>query len=196
MRTVKAIRFAKTGYIAMSIALLLLGTLVLIFPGITLRAFNIILGIVVIVFGGIKIVGYFSKDLYRLAFQHDMAAGILLIALGIFALVQPNAAINIFCIAFGIIILADGLLKIQISMDARQFGVEKWWLVLVLAILSAVAGCLLIFRPSDASRAIMILSGIALLIEGGMNLGVALCTVKIIGNLHPDVVEAEGWNVS
>ena len=36
-----------------------------------------------LLFGFIKMIGYFSKDLYRLAFQFDLASGILLMALPI-----------------------------------------------------------------------------------------------------------------
>ena len=193
MRSTKPMRVAKTGYIAAAAAFFVLGGLLLLLPDFSLSVFNTVFGIVLIAFGGVKLVGYFSKDLYRLAFQHDMAAGILLIALGILALVRPDATVSFFCIVFGIVIMADGLLKIQIALDAKQFGIRTWWLIFSLAILAAAAGCLLIFRPLSAARAIMILAGVALLVEGGLTLGVALCTVRIIRHQLPDDPDDLKW---
>ncbi|MFQ9732082.1 MAG: hypothetical protein ACLT8X_11075 [Mediterraneibacter faecis] len=41
-------------------------------------------------YGIIKMIGYFSKDLYCLAFQYDLACGIFLIILGVVALSIRN----------------------------------------------------------------------------------------------------------
>lgn len=40
-------------------------------------------GIALIAYGIIKVIGYFSNDLYCLAFQCDLACGLFLIVLGI-----------------------------------------------------------------------------------------------------------------
>ena len=40
---------------------------------------------------------------------------------------------------------ADALLKIQISIDSKAFGIQKWWLILAVAILTGAAGFLLVF---------------------------------------------------
>ena len=92
---------------------------------------------------------------------------------------------------FGIPVLADGLFKIQISLDARRFGIEKWWLVLVLAVLTCVIGLLLVVRPSEAARALMVLMGISLLLDGILNMCVAWLCVKIVRNQRPDAIDDE-----
>ena len=144
-----------------------------------------------IVFGAIKLVGYFSRDLFRLAFQYDLAFGILLIALGIVTLARPGGAMSFLCIVFGIPVLADGLFKIQISLDAKRFGIEKWWVVLLLAALTCVIGLLLVIRPSEAARALMVLMGISLLLDGILNMCVAWLCVKIVRNQRPDALDED-----
>ena len=52
----------------------------------------------------------------------------------------------------GIAILADGLFKIQIAMDARRFGIGTWWLILCLAVLTGFVGLLVVFRPAESAR--------------------------------------------
>lgn len=142
-------------------------------------------------FGLVKIIGYCSKDLYRLAFQFDLAFGILFVVLGFILIIRTDAMVNLICIVMGICVLADALLKIQISIDSRAFGIKKWWLILAMAILTGVAGFLLIFRPSESIQIIMILFGIVLITEGVLNLITILITVKIIRHQMPEVIDAE-----
>ena len=186
MRSVAPMRVAKIGYIAVSAALCFFGVLLIVKPEISLAAFGLFTGIVLIIFGIIKIVGYLSRDLYRLAFQYDLACGILVIALGIMVILEPNDVIDTICLAVGITFLMDGLLKIQISIDAKTFGIRQWWLILSVALLTVVIGVLLVFRTSGSVRALMVLLGISLLADGIMNLTTVLSTVKIIHHQYPD----------
>ena len=64
MRSVAPMRVAKIGYIAVSAALCFFGVLLIVKPEISLAAFGLFTGIVLIIFGIIKIVGYLSRDLY------------------------------------------------------------------------------------------------------------------------------------
>lgn len=186
MRSVAPMRVAKIGYIAVSAALCFFGVLLIVKPEISLAAFGLFTGIVLIIFGIIKIVGYLSRDLYRLAFQYDLACGILVIALGIMVILEPNDVIETICIAVGITFLMDGLLKIQISIDAKTFGIRQWWLILSVALLTVVIGVLLVSRTSGSVRTLMVLLGISLLADGIMNLTTVLSTVKIIHHQYPD----------
>ena len=191
MRSVAPMKVAKIGYIFISAALCFFGILLIVDPEISLAAFGIITGVCLIVFGVIKIVGYLSQDLYRLAFQYDLAFGILMIALGIMVILEPDNVIETICIAVGIAFFMDGLLKIQIAIDAKTFGISKWWLILSVAILAGVVGVLLIFRTSESARTLMIFLGISLLMDGIMNLITVLSTVKIIQNQYPDIITEE-----
>ena len=148
-----------------------------------------------ILFGAVKLVGYFSKDLFRLAFQYDLGFGLLLIALGALVLTRPGGVLDFIFIALGVAILADGLFKVQIAVDARRFGIPTWWLTLVLAIAAGAVGLALVFRPWDSARLLTILLGAALLAEGILNLCVALSTVKIVAHQRPDVFEATSFEV-
>ena len=90
MRSVAPMKTAKIGYIVLSVALCVLGIILIAFPGFSASLFGILCGVVLIMFGGVKLVGYFSKDLYRLAFQYDLVFGILMIALGVGMLTHPE----------------------------------------------------------------------------------------------------------
>lgn len=185
------IKAAKTGYIIISILLCVLGIVLIAVPDFSVTLLCVLGGGIMMLFGLVKIIGYCSKDLYRLAFQFDLAFGILFVVLGFILIIRTDAMVNLICIVMGICVLADALLKIQISIDSRAFGNKKWWLILAMAILTGVAGFLLIFRPSESIQIIMILFGIVLITEGVLNLITILITVKIIRHQMPEVIDAE-----
>ena len=186
---------AKAGYIVMSLVFCGAGALFIAKPELSAVIIGRALGTAMVVFGAIKLVGYFSKDLFRLAFQYDLGFGLLLIALGILVLTRPAGVLDFIFIALGITILADGFFKIQIAMDARRFGISTWWLTLALAIATGVVGLMLVFRPWDSMRMLTALLGAALLAEGVLNLCVALSTVKIVSHQRPDVIEVTSFVV-
>lgn len=182
---------AKIGYIVLSVALCVLGIILIAFPGFSASLFGILCGVVLIMFGGVKLVGYFSKDLYRLAFQYDLVFGILMIALGVGMLTHPEGLMHFVCVALGITILADGLTKIQISRESRSFGIGRWQVMLVLAILTGVCGLALVVCPGYGGRVLMALLGITLLLEGILNLITVIMAVKIIKDQKPDSYETD-----
>lgn len=112
MRSVKFMRAAKTSYIVLSALYCVFGVLLIAVPDFSMKLLGILVGCMMIGFGAVKLMGYFSRDLYRLAFQFDLAYGILLIVLGLIVLVRPVQLVSFFCLVLGICILADGLFKI------------------------------------------------------------------------------------
>ena len=64
-------------------------------------------------------------------------------------------------------------------------------LMLLLAALTCVIGLLLVIRPSEAARALMVLMGISLLLDGILNICVAWLCVKIVRNQRPDALDED-----
>ena len=195
MRSVTPMHIAKIGYIVLSVVFCIVGVLFVAWSDIGTQVLSLALGIAMIVFGGIKIVGYFSKDLFRLAVQFDLELGIISAVLGIIVLLNPFGTITFIFIAMGIAILADALFKIRIAIDAKRFGVGAWWMILSLAFLTTIAGVLLVFRPWESANILTVLLGISLLAEGVLNLCVAVSTVKIVKHQYPDVIDADYMDV-
>ncbi len=191
MRSVKPMKVAKISYIIISAPLCVFGVVMMAVPELSVTVVGTVLGIAMIVFGIVKLAAYFSKDLFRLAFQYDLAFGILLIAPRRSRVAQPDGAMSFFCIVLGICVLTDGLFKIQIAIDAKRFGITKWWIVMVMAILTVAMGIVLVLRPGESAAVIMLLAGIGIFVEGLLNICVSLCMVKIVKNQYPDVIEGD-----
>ena len=185
VNAMKQLKLAKNGYIIMSVLFMILGICLIIWPDCSMAVFCTAVGIMFIVYGAIKIIGYFSRDFYCLAFQFDLAFGVLLAAVGVVIIIRRNVVV--------ILILADALFKIQTSIDAKKFGLSLWWRILLMAILAGVLGLLLLVRPFEAAEVMMILVGVSLLFEGILNLCVAIYTVKIIKNQKQDIIDMDEY---
>ena len=191
MRSVTPMRIAKIGYIVMSVMFCIAGALFIALPDISITMIGISMGIAMIVFGIVKLVGYFSRDLFRLAFQFDLELGILLLVLGLIVLIRPDDLMSFICIVLGISILTDGLFKIQIALDSKRFGIKSWWVILALAVVAGTIGVFLIFRSAKSAQFLTVLLGVSILAEGILNLYTVISTVLIIKHQQPDVIEIE-----
>ena len=191
MRSVTPMRIAKIGYIVMSVMFCIAGALFIALPDISITMIGISMGIAMIVFGIAKLVGYFSRDLFRLAFQFDLELGILLLVLGLIVLIRPDDLMSFICIALGISILTDGLFKVQIALDSKRFGIKSWWVILALAVVAGTIGVFLIFRSAKSAQFLTVLLGVSILAEGILNLYTVISTVLIIKHQQPDVIEIE-----
>jgi len=184
----KTMKTAKWGYIITSVIFCITGLLIVACPGISVSLFCYILGALLAVSGIIKIIGYFSRDLYMLAFQFDLALGILLCILGLVMILYPEVVLHVIFFLIGITVLTDSLFKVQTAYDAKKFGLRQWWIILISALLTCIFGILIIIDPFGGAKLTMVIAGITLILEGFLNLCVAVYAVKIIKSKKPDIV--------
>lgn len=178
----KSLSWTKNLYIALTIVCIAGGALLLIWPRLGLNILCRISGIFMLVYGVAKISSYFTKDLFQLAFQFDFGLGIVALIMGIMMLFKTAKIVDIFSFCVGIFLFVDSALKIQTSLEAKRFGIEKWYLILILSIISGIVGVCLLFSPSRTAGVIVRLVGLGICLNGVMNLVVVLNTVRIIEN--------------
>lgn len=195
MRSAVPMKVAKYGYILVSIVFCLVGIRILLIPTPEMATIGLFFGIAMLAFGIIKLIGYFSRDLFRLAFQDDLQFGILLIILGLITLAKRENIASFLCVAYGISMVTDGLFRAKTALEAKRFGIHSWWLTMVLSILNGSIGVLVIAWPQTAITMAQALLGVSLILEGGLSLSVAVSMVKIIDHQKPDVIDAEYYEV-
>ena len=88
MHSAVPMRIAKIGHLVLAAFLLVLGVLLVADPSLQV-GWKYACGVFLILLGAVKITGFLSKDLYRLAFQYDSIYGVLLIGIGLIFLVRP-----------------------------------------------------------------------------------------------------------
>lgn len=189
----RLLQYIKASFAVTSIVYIAGGLCLLIWPGISMVTLCTALGIVSILQGVVRLAGYFSRDLYRLAFQFDLAVGILSIAVGLGLILHSRDVVSFLPTLTGAFILVDSILRLQTAVDAKLFGMQKWWVILVLSIAGGVLGMLLLLRPSAVGRVLARLIGASLMIYGGENLLVCSYTIKIPRHSHSEdgVIDVE-----
>ncbi len=140
---------------------------------------RIMLGILFSLTGGAKIFGFFSNDLYRLAFQYDFAIGIFCELLALLLVLSPAQNYDVLYLLLVVYVLFDALLKVQMSLDARQFGMKSWGLILGTALgLGATGAFAAAALQAELVRALFLV-GFALALDGLENCWITAYTVRI-----------------
>ena len=171
MDDLKQLKLVKNIYIVMSLLFCVLGIFLMARPKSSVKMLCVLMGIMLILYGAIKISGYFTRDAFCLAFQFDLAFGILLMAVGVILIARKNFAVDLIFSVFGILILADALFKIRLGVV---------WPVLLIRMVPGRIRVLVFIRPFEAAAMMMVLVGFSILLEGILNLWVGILTIKII----------------
>lgn len=179
-------KLAKAGYLVISAVFYIAGIAYMLMPDVTPLAICTISGIILIAYGVIKMIGYFSKDLYCLAFQYDLACGLFLIVFGVIALARSQQIIPHLSMGLGALILLDSLLSVQMSKDAKRFGLETWYVILAAAIAAGVCGGVVIISPFHTTLGQHMAAGCALLAQGFKSHCVVHYTVKTMKYHQPE----------
>lgn len=170
----------KRIYQILSLACAGLGLFFMLKPDVALVTMCRICGIFFLAYGLVRLFGYFSKDLFQLAFQFDFALGVFSLVIGVILLVRVDRIVELFPVCIGICILIDGVFKLQTALDARKFGIERWWIILIIAIAVAFTGFCLTILPRTTTEFLVRLLGFNLCLDGILNFWVVLKTVNIL----------------
>ena len=169
MSAIEKNKIARDGYVFISIIFYVTGLLHMLWLGAAPMAVCIVGGIILISYGIIKVIGYFSNDLYCLAFQYDMGCGQFQVVIGVIIL-GCNLRIQPYLMqGLGLLILLDSLMKVQTAREAMAFGLKSWILLLFLSILAGAFGVLIVIMPFQKLRIVHVITGCGLLAEGAMN---------------------------
>ena len=140
---------------------------------------RIMLGILFGLTGGAKLFGFFSNDLYRLAFQYDFAFGIYCELLTLLLVLSPSQNYDMLHLLLVAYALFDALLKTQMSLDARRFGMKSWGLILGTALALGVTGAFAAAALQTQLVRALFLVGFALALDGVENCWITAYTVRI-----------------
>ena len=170
----------KALYITISILSLLVGIALVIWPGASVITICYVVGSAAILVGAVRLAGYFSKDSYNLNFQFDFAMGLVFLILGTVLIFHPGDTVAV---------LHFSVFKLQTALDAKHFGLKKWWVMLLCALLCAGLGLVLVILPFRTAEILVRVTGAALAVNSGENILTAGYTVKSKKRVVPIMVE-------
>ena len=160
------IKGVKNEMIIMNVATVILGILMVIFPGAINGLICQGIGAVLCVWGIIRIIKYFMSRAEDVFGSFGLVQGGAMLGFGIFFLVNPNFFVNMIDIALAIILLVMAIIKVQYAFDFMKLNSTKWWIHLCGAVIMAVLGILALTKPFGAANVVMIMIGCGLIFSG------------------------------
>lgn len=164
-------REVKKSFCILSVAYLVIGMVLLLWPDISVHTFCFVFGIGMIIFGGAYLIIYFTKDKYMRVMQPDLVVGVVCTATGAYILMKMEYMLELIPFAMGIVALLGGIVKIQSSLDLRRLNAARWYIMLVWSLVLLVLGIILIANPFDEQQELVVmLIAVSLLLDGIGNL--------------------------
>jgi len=160
----------KWVYVLLSLFLIGLGVCLFLWPDIPSVTICCAVGGGAVLFGIIKIVFYFLRELEAMDEHYDFAIGAMCVIAGVILLIHPTAVLELIPQVLGVCMLVDCMFKLQIALDAKRLGNKGWWLALIVTLLCIVWGCLLIWQPFGLEQYSAILIAAGLIADGVQNL--------------------------
>ena len=124
----KFIRIAKTSYIIISIILCILGLVLMINPAFSQTILVIMCAILLIVFGMIKLFGYFSNEARKFGIREwylILIFAVLACICGITLMVKPSESGIVLTILLGANLLVEGILSLITVITSVKIFKEK-----------------------------------------------------------------------
>lgn len=156
----------KWNAVLISVLFLVLGVILIAWPGITAKMLCNTLAWILIVIGAVDVVTYFLRSMQKNIYRNDLVSGLLLILLGCFVLYKVELVISLVPFILGFFIVFSGIGKLQNAVDLKRMGYGNWWLVLLLAAISLAAGVVMIRNPFTTAELLFRLIGVSLAYSG------------------------------
>lgn len=135
----------KWANIAISLAYVAAGVLLILYPNMTASVVCSIVGVALIVFGVVDLTTYFLSDIHDILYRNEFAIGILAAVFGILILTKEDLLLDLVPILLGLIICTDGLEKMQKAVVSARIGYPRALQYTILGMISIILGVVIMF---------------------------------------------------
>jgi uncharacterized membrane protein HdeD (DUF308 family) len=157
--------------LAFGVLTLVVGVVALIWPGATLVVIAVLFGIQLVVAGIFQFVSAFGMDESTGTRVLFVLLGALSIFVGIYAVRHLNVTLGAIALLLGIYWIVSGFVQLFTSISNRELPHRGW--AITLAILSIVAGVIVVAYPGISLLTLTIVLGVWLVIYGIMEIVLA-----------------------
>ncbi len=156
----------KTNVMVSAFICMTLGIILVVWPGLSVKVVCMAIGVVLVINGISRLMNFiFGRD-GSVFSQMNLIMGIIITVIGGWILFQPGTIIAMIPILVGIIIVIHGINNLQQTVSLCQSRYDKWWVALLLALVTIGFGVLLIFNPFAAVDTLIRFIGIFLIYDG------------------------------
>lgn len=156
----------KTNIVISALLCVALGIVLVVWPDLSMKIVCIAVGAVLLIGGGVRLAVYFAVRDNSIYSQMNLIMSIVLAVVGIWILMKPDKVLAIIPIIVGIVIVLHGVNDLQQAVTLRKGQYDKWWVALILGLLTIGFGVLLVCRPIEALDTVIMLIGTFLIYDG------------------------------
>lgn len=171
----------KTGWTSLitSFVTAIIGIIIVFNPTVTMKLIAYALGIMFIIFGGVKLVNYFvNKGTYDF-YNYEFVFGIMAIVIGIITIVFSGTIGTIFRIIIGVWILYSGFLRLGLVGKLKSLGLNEWKYALIIAVAILICGVYVLAKAETIGIAI----GVAIIIYSIMDIVEGIIFLKNVDSI-------------
>lgn len=175
--------------IVLSIIAILLGIVMIAYPGMSMVALGVVAAAFLIVDGIVLIVLDIKASRMFIPFD-GMLQGILSLILGILLAVNPTGMAVYIGISVGIWIIISAFGGIRIAVELRH-TMAPWVLLIIMNIISIIIGVVVMVTPIIASQYITILMGVVLIVHAVVEIIDMIVVKKNIKEVDKLIIEKQ-----
>ena len=144
---------------------LILGLVMVVWPGLTTHAIVIFIGVALLVLGIVLLISWFRRKKAGMPVRIPLGATICLL-IGLAMVLMPQLFINILMVVFGILLILAGLDQLLTLFFGKRAGapVSAWFYIAPVVIL--LVGFYIMFSPALTAKAFILVFGITSIVYG------------------------------
>ena len=178
-----------------AIAGLLIGLILLFWPGASLTLVCAVIGVAVLAVAVVQIVLFFRERMAGFAASYHLLLGILLLGVGGWFLISPESIGAIVPIIAGVYVVLHGITEVGRAISLQQEHYSKWWVALILALISIVLGLVLIFNAVKAGTVLIQLIGGLIIYDSVSNIWIISRVSKSVKQTVKDLEDERNGNI-
>lgn len=160
------IKSLKVNYSLSAVICVILGIVLLVWPGQSTQVVCMVLGIVLGGFGLIQIILYLATKEKTMISHSMMMLGVVLAVIGGWIVLKPETIIKAVPMIVGILIVIHGLHNAVQAIDLKKMQYDNWWVALLLSLLAVALGVVLICNPFTIVDTVVRIIGAFLVYDG------------------------------
>lgn len=176
----------KTNSLISALLCVVLGLILLIWPGTAISVLNTLLGAVLAAAGAIDIVLFLAGHDNTLYGVSRLVIGVLLAVFGIWVMVRPGLLAVIIPRVIGALICVHGIADIGSAVTLHRNEYSKWSAALIMGLLTVVLGAVLIFKPTGSFETVLRFIGAFLVYDGASDVWIVSRVSKTIRQAKSD----------
>ncbi len=181
----------KRDFALTAAACIVLGLLLLIYPEMSGTIIAVILALILAAIGIMHIITYFFRRYPDDIGRMDLVFGVVAAVVAVWLFLKPEVLIGFLPTVLGILLIVDGIVKLENAIDLLRIKAERWWIILLLAVISGAAGVVALMNPFKTGTVLLMFTGGALIADGLFDLFTLFTLHRKVKRFRKKLADAE-----